>query len=91
MTSIGLRSSSYATLVFPRRDAAIAPALAQKYVDEAASELHKRIGEVLPPPDDGLIEEWPAWPYLRIELPRSEVERLEQASESERVLLRDRS
>jgi hypothetical protein len=56
-------------------------------VDEAAGELHKRIGEVLPPPDDGLIEEWPAWPYLRIELPRSEVERLEQASESERVLL----
>ena len=56
-------------------------------MDEAAGEPHKRIGEVLPPPDDGVIEEWPVWPYLRIELPRSEVERLEQASESERVLL----
>jgi hypothetical protein len=57
------------------------------YVDKAAEELHKNIGKVLPPPEDGLVEEWSAWPYLRIELPRSDVDKIEQASESERVKL----
>jgi hypothetical protein len=75
---------------FPNRNAAIAPALPERYVDQAAKQLYEDLAQVLPPPDDGLIEEWSAWPYLRIELPRSEIERLEQASENERVMLSHR-
>ena len=29
---------------------------------------------VLPPPGDGQVEEWSAWPFLRVQLPTSEVE-----------------
>jgi hypothetical protein len=72
---------------FPKLDGALAPALKDTYVGDAAQELYKNLGEMLPPPDDGLIEEWPTWPYLRLELPRSEVERMEQTSESERIML----
>lgn len=72
---------------FPRLNSAITPSLKNPYVENAATELHKNIEKVLPPIDDGLVEEWPAWPYLRIELPRSDVDKIEQASENERVKL----
>jgi hypothetical protein len=73
--------------LFPSRKGAIAPNMKDSYVESAAKQLYKNIGEVLPPIDDGLVEEWSAWPYLRIELPRSEADRIEQAPESERVKL----
>ena len=78
-----LRDSKF----FPSLDSALAPAFRDTHVENVAKELHKNIEAVLPPPDDGLFEEWPTWPYLRVELSRSEVERMEQASESERVKL----
>ena len=72
---------------FPKLGGAVAPDLKDAYVENAAKALHEKITGVLPPPDDGLSKEWPTWPYLRIELPRSDVDRLEQASEAERVAL----
>jgi hypothetical protein len=74
---------------FPSLEAALAPTSTFKdlYVENAAKELHRDIVQVLPMPDDGLVEEWPTWPYLRVELPRSDVEKIEQASESERMQL----
>lgn len=69
---------------FPTLNRALAPALREVYLEQAAKELHEALSAVLPPLDEGLVEEWPTWPYLRIELPRSEVDRIEQASESER-------
>jgi len=72
---------------FPKLAGAIAPALKDIHVESAAQDLYNNLGEVLPPADDGLVEEWPAWPYLRIALPTSEVERIERASESERIML----
>lgn len=71
---------------FSKDVGAIAPDLKDVYVETAAKELYQNLGSVLPPPDDG-SDDWPAWPYLQIELPRLEVERLEQAGESERVKL----
>lgn len=73
--------------LFPSRKGAVAPNMKDSYVESAAKQLYKNIGEVLPPIDDGLVEEWSAWPYLRIELPRSDADRIEQAPESERVKL----
>lgn len=54
-------------------------------VEEAAQELSKRLGEVLPrdPQDD----EWSAWPFMRIELPAPQVERLKEAADAEDAVL----
>jgi hypothetical protein len=73
--------------LFPSLKAAIAPNLRDAHVETAAKELYARFAEVVPKPSDGLVEEWPAWPYLRIELPRTEVDRIEQATEVERLRL----
>ena len=70
--------------LFPGLGKAIAPQLKDAYVQNAANELHLNLATVLPPLDDGQAEEWPAWPYLRVELPRSEAERIQGASEAER-------
>lgn len=72
---------------FPKLGGAVAPNLRDTHVDNAAKALKENLEGVLPLPDDGLSKEWPTWPYLRIELPRSEVVRLEEASEAERVAL----
>ncbi len=72
---------------FPTLNGAIAPSLKDTYVESASKTLYDNIAAVLPPPDDGLSQEWPTWPYLRIEMPRPEVDRMEQASEAERVAL----
>lgn len=72
---------------FPTLEGAIAPNLRDELVEKAARRLHDDIASVLPPPDDGLSQEWPTWPYLRIELPRPEVDKMEQANEAERVAL----
>jgi hypothetical protein len=62
----------------------LAPSLRDTYVENFSKELHKNLGEVLPQLSDGLSEEWPTWPFMRIELPRSEVDRMTQTAESER-------
>lgn len=72
---------------FPSLKSALAPNLRDTLVESAAKQLYDKIASVLPPPDNGLSEEWPTWPYLRIELPRPEVDKMEQASEAERVAL----
>jgi hypothetical protein len=71
--------------LFPNAGGAIAPHFKDAHIESAAKELHTRLAEVLPPPDDGQVEQWPAWPYLRLELPRVEADRIEQALEPERL------
>ena len=66
---------------------AIAPDLKDSHVESIAAELHSRLSLVLPPLEDGQVEQWPTWPYLRLELPRAEADRIEQATESERLSL----
>jgi hypothetical protein len=66
---------------------ALAPRLTDSLVESAAKLLYDNISAVLPPLDDGLAQEWPTWPYLRIEMPRPEVDKMEQANEAERVAL----
>ena len=72
---------------FPGRNQALAPDAALETVEKAAEELFTNLKEVIPPPPDGQIDEWPAWPFLRIELPKLEVEKLEVASAADRVRL----
>jgi hypothetical protein len=64
---------------------AIAPDLKDVHVEGFARELHTRLAQVLPPLEDGQVEQWPAWPYLRLELPRIAADRIEPASEPERL------
>jgi hypothetical protein len=73
--------------LFPSLKGAVAPNLKDAHLDTAAKELYSRLVEIVPKDDDGLVEEWPAWPYVRIELPRTEVDRIEQATEAERLKL----
>jgi hypothetical protein len=70
---------------FPGRDQAIAPNLPPAALEEASNELFAKLKEVLP--EDVQAEEWPAWPFLRIKLPKSEIETLEKAIAAERVKL----
>ena len=48
---------------------AILPDLKDAYIENLATDLHSRLSGVLPPLDDGQVEQWPAWPYLRLEIP----------------------
>jgi len=70
---------------FPSRNEAIAPKLSDALVDSAASQLFENIRRELPEPADVEAQARPTWPYLRIELPKSEVNRMIQATEAERV------
>jgi hypothetical protein len=69
--------------LFPSAGDAIAPALKDSLVESLATDLHARLAQVLPSLDDSQAEQWPAWPYLRLEMPRSEAYKVEHASESE--------
>jgi hypothetical protein len=69
---------------------AIAPGLKDANVENLARELHSRLAEILPPLEDGQVEQWPVWPYLRLELPRAEADRIERATESEHANLSNR-
>src|SRR5262249_31936141 len=75
---------------FANAGGAIAPDLKDAYIENIAIELHTRLAQVLPPLEDGQVEQWPAWPYLRLELPRAEADRIERASEPERLNLSQR-
>jgi TIR domain len=76
--------------VFTSAPKAIAPLLKDTTIENWAKDLHTELAQVLPPLDDGQVEQWPAWPYLRLELPRTETDRIEQAVESERLNLSHR-
>jgi hypothetical protein len=69
---------------FPGSDKAVAGGLKDQYIDNASRDFFDALGKVLPPVDDGQVEEWSSWPYLRLEIPRSEVDRIDQASEADR-------
>lgn len=51
---------------------------------KTSSDLHARLAQVLPP-IDSQVEEWSAWPYLSLELPRTETDKIDQARETERL------
>jgi len=61
---------------FPSIKGAIAPNLRDTFVESAAKQLYDNIASVLPPPLP-YEREWPTWPYLRIEMPRPEVDKME--------------
>lgn len=69
---------------FPRRGKALVPGADNEVVEQVAEELYERIkGEVTDFIPD--VVEWPAWPFLRIELPKAEVDKLEKAAPAERL------
>src|SRR5205085_123275 len=61
---------------FPGR-AALAPNVGTEALEEAALELYSKIKDKLP---DLKTDEWPAWPFMQIELPTQQVDRLLAAS-----------
>lgn len=70
---------------FPRRGAALAPNIQPSTLANDAQELYDKLNQVLPKsPDDRRVQQWAAWPYLRIEVPIAEIERIRKADERER-------
>jgi len=69
---------------FPRLGGALAPRVEQDTINKAAKRLHDNLRAVLPDPDDGAIQQWPTWPYLRIELPMAQIDAIKGAPEGER-------
>src|SRR5207245_864575 len=67
--------------LFPTFAAAIAPDYKDTHVESFAKELQTLLAQVLPPLEDGQVEQWPAWPYLRLELPRGEANKVENLVE----------
>ena len=55
------------------------------FVADDAKELFDNFNAVLP--KDYVTAEWPCWPFIRVELPQGDVEKMQQASEGERVAL----
>lgn len=58
------------TEFFPGFPAAVAPGFSPDgpEVAEAAQYLFEKLQTLLPPPDAEQFEEWPAWPYIQLEL-----------------------
>jgi hypothetical protein len=69
---------------FPRLGRALAPMVEQETINKAANRLYENLRGVLPHPDDGAIQHWPTWPYLRVELPMPHVDAIKAAPEGER-------
>ena len=61
---------------FPGR-AAVAPNAGMSALEEAAQELYDKIKEKLP---DIMTNEWHAWPFVRVELPIEQVDKLRAAT-----------
>ena len=59
---------------FPERRQAIAPDFTKQQTDKLADGLYQELQPLLPPLEP--TEEWSAWPYLCVELPRDKVEQL---------------
>lgn len=72
---------------FPSLDGALSPDLRDQLVEEAGDDLVAELEKVVPPIDEGLVAEWAAWPYLRVELPKARVREVEQAPDPERAAL----
>jgi hypothetical protein len=75
---------------FPSREGALFPDTSEEALEEFAEGLFEVIKDELPKPYDGQVDEWPAWPFLRVELPQSEVDKLknlEAPNRSERIRL----
>lgn len=54
-------------------------------VAELAAELHQTLQPLLPPEKEDEVEEWPAWPFLRLEITQNHVERIRAAKPEERL------
>ncbi|WP_420129949.1 hypothetical protein [Longimicrobium sp.] len=74
---------------FPSLQSALAPGFKEEFVHNAATALHESLKRVVP--RVGGVEEWSAWPALKVELPWAEVDDIEQASEAERLALANRA
>lgn len=73
---------------FPSRGAALAPKILQATVESDARELYDKLAEVLPKDPQGQrVQEWTAWPYMRVEVPISQIDRLREVGETERKQL----
>lgn len=60
---------------FPGRTEALAPHVDKDLIEKAALELFDGLKGVLP--DAPSVDEWPAWPFMRIELPKIQADNLE--------------
>ncbi|HJQ34097.1 MAG TPA: TIR domain-containing protein [Pyrinomonadaceae bacterium] len=67
---------------FPKRAKALAPGCDDEAVEQMADDLYTKLRAVVP---DVPPVEWPAWPFLRIELPEAEADKLVQAEPVERA------
>jgi hypothetical protein len=65
------------------RSGVVLPDLKDSYLEYFATDLHSRLSEVLSRLDDEQVEVWHAWPYLRLELPRAETDKIGLASEAD--------
>jgi hypothetical protein len=72
---------------FPKRNgAALSRNLRDSIIESHATELHKNLESVIPKPKRTL-ERRALWPYLRVEMPAAEVNRIEQEEEVSRKQL----
>lgn len=69
---------------FPSLKEAFASEVDKETIENAGKELFINIGKTLPELVNN-IEEWPAWPYLRIELPQAEVLKISNAAPTDRL------
>ncbi|WP_420129112.1 hypothetical protein [Longimicrobium sp.] len=74
---------------FPGSPQPIAPGFSPDgaEVAEAAQELFDKLQPVLPPPDAEAVEDWPAWPYVQLELGYEQTNKICAAGRQERTAL----
>ncbi len=76
-----LKGTSY----FPSlKGASLDPDMYEETVTDASAELFEKLSKVLPKDLPGAIEEWPAWPYLKIQLSLDELDAIKNATSSQR-------
>jgi len=71
---------------FPSLKGPLHPDFPPESLDKASRQFSDEILKELPP-EDVLSQEWPMWPFLRIELPLKEVKKLDQATQADRTAL----
>jgi hypothetical protein len=70
---------------FPRRNVALAPNYPDSTWKTDSQELFDKLAQVLPGDSmESRVQQWTAWPYLRIEVPIQQIETIIRAVESER-------
>lgn len=70
---------------FPSLSEALAPKYLDRYVIEAAKDLYDALQGVLY--DPAPTEDWSTWGFLKLQIPKGEVDKLEKAGEAESVEL----